>query len=93
MTKAELIAYIAEHMTIEMPKTHIEAVLDQLAPALLESRGDADGLRLPGIGTFRTKRQDERPGTNPHTGGAITIAARNKIVFKPAKALSEAVQS
>jgi DNA-binding protein HU-beta len=36
-------------------------------------------------------RREARPGRNPQTGAAISIAASTAVKFKPAKGLREAV--
>lgn len=44
---------------------------------------------LRGFGTFKIKAMAERQGRNPATGESITIPAKNKVAFTPAKALKE----
>ncbi|MDZ7747844.1 MAG: HU family DNA-binding protein [Halofilum sp. (in: g-proteobacteria)] len=51
-----------------------------------------DGLvRIHGFGTFRLRRSAPRAGRNPQTGERITIPARNRVLFRPAKALRERI--
>ena len=56
----------------------------------IQAIGD-EPVSLFGFGTFNCKHRDERTGRNPATGEAITIAASNTPVFKPAKAFKEKV--
>lgn len=46
---------------------------------------------LPGIGKIKVKQTKTRLGRNPKTGASLTIEARNKIVFTPAKDLRDAM--
>lgn len=48
-------------------------------------------VRLPGFGTFSTKRRAARKGRNPATGAEITIAAKTYPVFKAGTGLKDRV--
>ncbi len=48
-------------------------------------------VRIPGFGTFDTVRSKARMGRNPGTGEPISIPAKNRPRFKPAKALRDRV--
>lgn len=49
-------------------------------------------VRIHGFGTFRVVRTRARRGINPQTGEPIEIPARNRVLFRPAKALRERVE-
>jgi nucleoid DNA-binding protein len=49
-------------------------------------------VRVHGFGTFRLQRSAERTGRDPRTGEPMTIPARNRVLFRPAKALRERVE-
>ena len=59
--------------------------------AIFSSRLHSRIVSLFGFGTFTGKHRDERTGRNPATGEAMTFAASNTPVFKPAKAFKEKV--
>lgn len=48
---------------------------------------------IPGFGTFGTRKRGARTGTNPATGAAISIPAKNYAYFRPGKTLRERVES
>ncbi|NLU42480.1 MAG: HU family DNA-binding protein [Firmicutes bacterium] len=90
MTKAELISSVAEKSGLSKKDagTALEAVLDSITEAL----AGGDKVQLVGFGTFEVRQRAARTGRNPQTGEDITIAARSVPVFKPGKALKDAVQ-
>jgi DNA-binding protein HU-beta len=49
-------------------------------------------IRLIPFGTFEVRERSARTGRNPRTGAKIHIKARKVPVFKPGKALREAVK-
>lgn len=65
----------------------IKAFLAEVTNSL--ARGEK--VSLAGFGNFDIKETSERKGRNPATGETMTIAAKKKVRFKSAKALSEAI--
>lgn len=49
-------------------------------------------VRIHGFGTFRLSPTRARKGINPRTGERIDIPARNRVLFRPAKALRERIE-
>ncbi len=49
-------------------------------------------VRLHGFGTFRLQHSAARTGRNPRTGEPVEIPARNRVLFRPAKALRERIE-
>jgi DNA-binding protein HU-beta len=90
MTKAELVSSIAERSGLSKKDAGaaLEAVLDSITAALAAG----DKVQLVGFGTFEVRERAARTGRNPQTGEDIAIAARSVPVFKPGKALKDAVQ-
>lgn len=66
-------------------KVAITAVFDQVVSAAAKG----EEITIPGFGKFSVKDRPERPGRNPSTGQAITIAASKKVSFTPAKGLRD----
>jgi DNA-binding protein HU-beta len=92
MNTAELVDHLAsqdEKLTKGQAKGVVDAVLKALADAAV--RGEE--INLPGFGKFKVQAKPARTGRNPSTGEAISIAASKKVVFQPAKALKDAVNS
>ena len=90
MNKTELINAVAEKAALSKKDAEaaVTAALDAVAAALAEG----DEVRLVGFGTFEVKERAARPGVNPRTKEPITIAASKSVVFKPGKALKDAVK-
>jgi DNA-binding protein HU-beta len=51
-----------------------------------------DVVTLVGFGTFAVRKRKARNGRNPQTGEKIKIKARTVPIFRPGKALKEAVK-
>lgn len=72
-------------------KTDTDKVLKQLGDNIAAELVSQGSINLQGIGTISVADTPARPGRNPQTGEAITIAAGKRIKLKAAKALKEAV--
>ena len=89
MNKTELIAAAAEKSGLSKKDT--ESALNAILEAVTEELTAGGKVAIVGFGSFDVKQRDERTGRNPATGEAITIAASRTPVFKPGKALKDAV--
>lgn len=65
----------------------VNTMIDEITKALKK------GNRVPlvGFGTFMVRRTKARKGRNPRTGEELKIKAGKRPVFKPGKALRDAV--
>lgn len=89
MTKAELIAEIAEKTSVT--KKGVEAVLKSLIDSVQQALKKDGQIRLDGLGTFKVVQRKARTGVNPQTKAKIKIPAKKAPAFRAAKALKEAV--
>ena len=89
MNKTELIAAAAEKAGLSKKDT--EAAVNAAIDAILESLVNEDKVQLVGFGAFEVKKRAERIGRNPKTKESIKIPASKVPVFKPGKALKDAV--
>ncbi|NLW60164.1 MAG: HU family DNA-binding protein [Firmicutes bacterium] len=89
MTKTELIDEVAERCGLTKKDTG--KAIDALFSVMTETLSKGDKIQLVGFGSFEVKERSARMGRNPQTGAAIEIKARKVPVFKPGKALKEAV--
>ena len=90
MNKSELINAVAEKAALSKKDSEaaVAAALDAIAAALAEG----DEVRLVGFGTFEVKHRKARMGRNPQDPEKkIEIPASKVPVFKPGKALKDAV--
>lgn len=89
MNKAELIAAAAEKCGLSKKDT--EAAVNAAIDAITECLAAEDKVQLVGFGAFEVKKRAERMGRNPKTKESIQIPASTVPVFKPGKALKDAV--
>lgn len=89
MNKSELINAVAEKAALS--KKDSEAAVTAALDAITAALADGDEVRLVGFGTFEVKKREARMGRNPKTKEPIPIAASKVPVFKPGKALKDAV--
>ncbi|HBL35831.1 MAG TPA: DNA-binding protein [Firmicutes bacterium] len=89
MTKTELIDQVAEKSSLT--KKDSGKAVDAIFSVMTEALSKGDKVQLVGFGSFEVKERSARTGRNPQTGATIEIKARKVPVFKPGKALKEAV--
>jgi len=90
MNKAELVSAAAEKA--ELSKKDMEAALNAALEVITEALVQNDKVQLVGFGSFESKLRAARTGRNPKTGEEIKIPASRAPVFKPGKALKDAVE-
>ena len=89
MNKAELINAVAEKAALS--KKDSEAAVNAALEAITGALSDGEKVQLVGFGSFEVKKREARVGRNPKTKEAIEIPASKVPVFKPGKALKDAV--
>jgi DNA-binding protein HU-beta len=89
MNKAELINAAAEKAGLSKKDTEraINAAVDTITATLAQG----DKVQLVGFGAFEVKSRAARIGRNPKTKQSIQIPASKAPIFKPGKALKDAV--
>jgi len=75
----------------EMTKKQADTLLADIVDILVAHLKSGDRLRLGGLGILEVKNRPARMGRNPATGEAIQIKASQKIAFRAAKELKEAI--
>jgi DNA-binding protein HU-beta len=78
---SDLVEMISEKTGIA--KTAVRGLLKEIALVTQEGLLRDGQVTIAGIGSFRLKKQEARPGVNPQSGERIEIPAHNRIVFKP----------
>lgn len=89
ITKDQLIGDLAE--AVDLPKTTVRALIDQLGDIVSEALENDGEITLPGIGKLKVSERPARTGRNPQTGKSIQIAAKKVVKLVPAKVLSDAL--
>lgn len=85
MSRQKLVDQIAADNGI--PKSAADAVVRQFLAGVTSVLKSGEKVQLTGWGTFESKHVAEHQGRNPQTGVAMTIAAKNKVTFKPGETL------
>ncbi|MDX1432557.1 MAG: HU family DNA-binding protein [Gammaproteobacteria bacterium] len=89
MNKAQLIDAVAD--AADISKAAAGRSVDTVFEVIAESLKNGDAVTLVGFGTFTARKRPARTGRNPRTGEPIQIAASTLPVFKPGKALKDAL--
>ena len=89
MNKSDLIDHIAD--AADISKASAARALDAALDAITGSLRQAEPVALVGFGTFSVRERAARTGRNPQTGAEIEIAEARIPVFKPGKALKDAL--
>jgi len=86
MNKTQIVTAFAEKAGIT--KADATKYFHTLMGVMADNIVDGDGeIAIPDFGKFSIKHVAERQGVNPATGEKITIAARDKVVFKASDSL------
>jgi len=89
MNKGELIEAVAK---VTSTKKNAGAAVDCVLETITKALKKKQDVMLVGFGTFTTSKRKARTGRNPQTGEAIKIKAKKVPVFRPGKALKDAVK-
>lgn len=89
MNKAELIDAVA--VGADLSKAAAARSVDTLLDVVAKCLREGDSVTLVGFGTFAVRQRAARTGRNPRTGAPLNIPASTLPVFKPGKALKDAV--
>ncbi len=89
MNKAELINATAEKSGLSKKDT--EAAINAAITTIADCLAAGDKVQLVGFGAFEVRARAARIGRNPKTKETIKIPASKVPVFKPGKALKDAV--
>jgi DNA-binding protein HU-beta len=90
MTKADLVAEIAEKTGIE--KGTVQATVEAFMKSIKTSLEREKNVYLRGFGSFVVKKRAEKTGRNISKNTTIIIPAHNVPSFKPAKSFTEKIK-
>lgn len=81
LTKANLVdMLVTNHQYL---KSEAIALVDTFFNVIVETLTNGESVKLSGFGNFTLRDKKARPGRNPKTGAAATIAARRVVTFRP----------
>ncbi|ALO42364.1 HU family DNA-binding protein [Pseudoalteromonas sp. SS15] len=89
MNKSELVSAMAAHS--ELTKKDSQAALNSILAIIKKRLSEGDQVPISGFGTFALSYHPAKMGRNPQTGEEIMIEGANKVQFKVAKALKDAL--
>ena len=89
MNKTELASAIAAKCNLT--KKDAEAAIAAFTAVVSETLQKGEKVQLVGFGTFEPKDRPARTCRNPRSGETIEVAASRQPVFKPGKALKDAL--
>ncbi|MBQ4811050.1 DNA-binding protein [Pseudoalteromonas luteoviolacea] len=89
MNKSELVSAMSANS--ELTKKDSKAALDSILNAVSKRLSEGDPVSLAGFGTLSLSYHPAKAGRNPRTGEEIMIEGQNKVLFKAAKALKDAL--
>ncbi|MDR0454678.1 MAG: HU family DNA-binding protein [Deferribacteraceae bacterium] len=90
MNKQELVDKVAKMTAFS--KKNVQAVIDSVTDAVMDTVKKGDKVTLVGFGTFSSIKRAARKGRNPQTGKEIKIAARRSPKFSAGKLFKEKVK-
>jgi len=89
MNQSELIAKVVE--VSGLTRREVEHALKTAGDVVRDVLSEDGEVTLPGIGKLVTVRKAARTARNPATGATFTVAAKQVVKFRVAKALKDAV--
>lgn len=89
MKLSEVQSAVAEGAGVS--KKDASAMLETLTSTIAATLKDGGKIQIPGLGIFSASKRAAKKGRNPRTGEEIEIKAANRVTFKPAKPLVDAL--
>jgi len=89
-TQSEFIEHLCAFCGLSK-KSEARELVHHISALVTESLKKGYKLPLFGLGKLFVRKSDARKGRNPATGEEITIPARKRVRFTPAKALKDSV--
>lgn len=90
MTKKEIVRSVSVKLNLTQLKTKhiVQNVFDCIAETLVEEKR----IELRNFGVFEVRKRAARKARNPRTGDEVLVKEKHVVVFKPGKALEDAIQ-
>jgi integration host factor subunit beta len=89
MTKADLIAVIAERL--RLPSARAELLIDTIFDSLVQSIHRGEKIELRGFGTFQVREYKSYVGRNPRSGQVVEVKPKRLPHFKVSIELAERI--
>lgn len=95
MKKTDFIDALAKKLGksgIALPKKHIDVIFKMIFDEITLLLKKKIAFRVPGFGTFKTKKRSARKGRSPQTGAVLNIKAKTVPAFSASSALREDIK-
>ncbi|MSP17766.1 MAG: integration host factor subunit alpha [Myxococcales bacterium] len=89
LTKADVVDSVFEQ--VGCSKVEAGDMVDAVFEAINATLAGGEIVKVSGFGKFTVRDKKPRPGRNPLTGDAITIAARRVVTFKTSATMRERI--
>ncbi|MBE6030786.1 MAG: HU family DNA-binding protein [Firmicutes bacterium] len=90
MNKKELIKELSNKNGLTRKDN--ELVLESLIETIYEVLAEGDKVHIAGLGSFSSRKRDERTMVNPRTGKEVTVTESVVPSFKAGKKLKDALK-
>ena len=87
MTKAELVAKLAQD--VEISKKKANAAVDAALASIKQAVRAGESVSFIGFGSFKMVERAAREGRDPRTGKTLKIPAKKTVKFSAGKAFKE----
>ena len=91
MNKSQLIDFVAEKTNIA--KVTVSIVISEMHDVIAESLQKGDSVKIPGFGTFTSKKEDDGKVKNCKAGERINIPPVNVVNFESSQELKEKINA
>ena len=92
MTKADIVAVIAEKQDIDIKKKDIALVVDYFLEEIKLALYANDHVELRRFGTFKVVLKKARPARNPYAKESVWVPAHFSPKFKPSRIVKERIK-
>lgn len=90
-TKKDIVRVISERLGT--PQLRTKDLVEMTFEALIETLAQQGRVELRNFGIFQVRHLAARTARNPRTGESVVASAKNVVMFKPGKEMSERIQS
>ncbi len=92
MTKADIVAAIAEKHDVDIKKKDIALVVEYFIEEIKDALYANDHVELRRFGTFKVVEKKARPARNPYAEESVWVPAHFAPKFKPSRILRDKVK-
>jgi len=90
MTKKEIVRSVSEKLNLTQLKT--KHIVQNVFDCIVETLAEEKRIELRNFGVFEVRKRAARKARNPKTGDEVFVGEKFVVVFKPGKALDDAIQ-